>query len=86
MARPAMRDFAPWRRQPLTIPPNSLRTWLSLAVWESWMGVLVCGALASGIRLIATAPNNIVTVFDFTNCYARHRRAALQRVAYKAGR
>ena len=46
MARPTVRDFAPWRRQPLTIPPNTLRTWLALAVWELWMGVLLCGALA----------------------------------------
>lgn len=86
MARPAARDFAPWRQQPLTIPPNSVRTWLSLAVWESWMGVLVCGTLASGIRLIATAPSNIVTVFDLTQCYAAPPIIQpCERVAFKAG-
>jgi hypothetical protein len=86
MARPVMRDFAPWRRQPLTIPPNSLRSWLALAVWESWMGFLLCGALASGINLIATAPNNIVTVFDLTQCYSAPPVVQpCERVAYRAG-
>jgi hypothetical protein len=86
MARPTVPDFDPWRRQPLTIPPNTLRTWLALAVWELWMGVLLSGALASGIGLIATAPNNIVTVFDLTQCYASPPIVQpCERVAYKAG-
>ncbi len=71
MARPVLPEMSPWRRRPpLTIPPDSLRAWIRLAVWEFWMGMLVCGALVFGTRLIASAPDNIVTVFDFTNCYA----------------
>ena len=70
MARPTLPEMSPWRRRPLTIPPDSLRAWISLAVWEFWMGALVCGALLFGVRLIVTAPENVVTVFDFTNCYA----------------
>src|SRR4026207_1708662 len=86
MARPTVPDFAPWRRQPLTIPPNTVRTWLALAVWELWMGVLLSGALTVGIRLIATAPNNIVTVFDLTQCYASPPIVQpCERVASKAG-
>jgi hypothetical protein len=50
------------------------------------MGMLVCGALAFGTRLIATAPDQIVTVFDFTNCYAAPPIVQpCERVAYKAG-
>jgi hypothetical protein len=50
------------------------------------MGVVVCGTLALGIRLIVTAPNNIVTVFDLTQCYAAPPIVQpCERVAYKAG-
>ena len=39
-----------------------------------------------GTRLIATAPDNIVTVFDFTNCYAAPPIVQpCERVAYEAG-
>ena len=34
------------------------------------MGALLYAALSFGTRLIVTAPDSIVTVFDFTNCYA----------------
>ena len=50
------------------------------------MGVLVCAALGFGTRLIVTAPDSIVTVFDFTNCYAAPPIVQpCERVAYKAG-
>jgi hypothetical protein len=46
----------------------------------------VCGALAFGTRLIATAPDNIITVFDLTNCYAAPPvLLPCERVAYRAG-
>ena len=71
---------------PLTIPPDSWRAWVRLAVWEFWMGVLVCGALGFGTQLIVTAPEHIVTVFDFTNCYAAPLVIQpCERVAYRAG-
>jgi hypothetical protein len=86
MAAPVLPEMTPWKRRPLTIPPDSMRAWIRLVVWEFWMGVLVCGAVGSGARLIASAPEQIVTVFDFTNCYSA--AAVVQpceRVAYKAG-
>jgi hypothetical protein len=73
-------------RRALAIPPESMQDWVRLAVWEIWMGMLVCGALSVGTRLIATAPDHIVTVYDFTNCYAAAPIVQpCERVAYKAG-
>jgi hypothetical protein len=86
VARPTLQDVSPWRRRPLTIPPDSMRDWVRLAVWESWMGALVCGALVFGTRLIATAPGNMVTVVGFRNC--SEGPSAVQpceRVVYQAG-
>jgi len=86
MARRPLPEMSPWRRRSLTIPPDSLSAWVALAVWECWMGVLLCGALFFGTRLIVTAPDNIVTVFDFTNCYAVPRVVQpCERVAYRTG-
>ena len=86
MARPGLPEMSPWRRRSLTIPPDSMRDWISLAVWEVWMGMLLCGALGFGARLIATAPGEVVTVFDFTNCYAAPPIVQpCERVAYKVG-
>ena len=86
MARPVLPEMSPWRRRPLTIPPDSMQDWISLAVWEFWMGMLVCGALGFGTRLVAAAPDNIVTVFDFTNCYAVPPIVQpCERVAYRGG-
>jgi len=78
--------MSPWSRRPLRIPPDSMRDWARLAVWECWMGLLVCGALYFGIRLIVTAPENIVTVFDYTNCQAAAPGAPpCERVAFYTG-
>ena len=86
MARSRFPDLGPWRRYQLTIPPDSLHAWLTLAVWEFWMGVLVCAALGFGTQLIVTAPDSIVTVFDLTGCYATPPVAQpCERVAFKAG-
>lgn len=86
MARPGLPEISPWRRRALTIPPDSMQDWISLAAWEVWMGMLVCGALGFGTRLIATAPDEVVTVFDFTNCYAAPPIVQpCERVAYKVG-
>ena len=86
MADWRLRDISPWRRQALTIPPDSWRAWVRLGVWEFWMGVLVYGALSFGTQLIVTAPDSVVTVFDFTNCYAAPPVVQpCERVAYKAG-
>lgn len=86
MARPTWPDMGPWRRRALTIPPNSPVAWLRLAVWESWMGMLLCGALVFGVRLIVSAPRSIVTVFDFSRCYAAPPIVLpCERIAYRAG-
>ena len=74
-----------WRRTSI-IPPVSMEDWIRLAVWEFSMGMIVCGALVFGTRLIASAPDHIVTVYDFTNCYAAPPIVQpCERVAYKAG-
>ena len=86
MPGPVLPDMSPWKRRPLAIPPDSMGGWLRLAVWECWMGALVCGALLSGTRLILTAPRNIVTVYDFTRCYGgRPVVQPCERVLYRAG-
>jgi len=78
--------MTPWRRQSLTIPPESIRAWISLAVWEFWMGLLVCGTAGLGVRLIATAPASVITVFDFSKCYAPPPIVQpCERVAYRTG-
>ena len=86
MAWSGLPDLGPWRRHQLTIPPDSMHAWLALAVWEFWMGVLVCAALGFGTQLISTAPDGIVTVFDFTGCYSAPPVAQpCERVAFRAG-
>ena len=85
MAQRKVPGMSPWRRHQLTIPPSSLSDWVQLAVWEFWMGILVYGALSFGMRLIVSAPDSIVTVFDFTNCYAAPVVLPCERVAYRAG-
>jgi hypothetical protein len=86
MAWSRLPDLSPWRRYQLTIPPDSLHAWVTLAMWEFWMGVLVCAALGFGTQLIVTAPDSIVTVFDLTGCYSAPPVAQpCERVAFKAG-
>jgi hypothetical protein len=89
MASRARPDMSPWRRltrRPLTIPPDSTPEWIRLVLWECWIGTLVGCALVFGTRLIVTAPDHIVTVFDFSKCYAAPPLVQpCERVAYKAG-
>jgi len=81
-----MPETNPWKRRQLTIPPDSARAWFRLAVWEFGMGALVCSALVFGTRLIMSAPDNIVTVFDLRNCYAAPPVAQpCEQVAYRVG-
>jgi hypothetical protein len=89
MAKRTLPDMSPWRRlarHPLTIPPDSMQAWIRLVLWECWIGILVCCALVFGTRLIVTAPDHIVTVFDFSKCYAAPPLVQpCERVAYRAG-
>jgi len=79
-------EISPWRRRGLKIPPDSLRAWVRLGTWEFAMGVLLYLVLVFGIQLIASAPQSVVTVFDFTNCYAPPPVALpCERVVYRVG-
>jgi len=50
------------------------------------MGVLVYAVFRFSTHLVASAPQSIVTVFDFTNCYAAPPVALpCERVAYRVG-
>src|SRR5262245_62091838 len=88
MPKPNWRlpELSPWRGRALTIPPDSWRAGVRLAVWEFWMGLLLSGAVLFGAKLIAAAPDNIVTIFDFTNCYAAPPiPQPCERIVYRAG-
>src|SRR5262245_34666456 len=86
MARYVWPEMSPWRRRSLTIPPDSWDAWARLAAWELWMGMLLGAALIFGAGLIAAAPRNVVTVMDFTGCYAVPPvLQPCERVAYRAG-
>jgi hypothetical protein len=85
MAGVTLPDMRPWGRRPLTIPPNSLNAWFQLAVWEIWMGVLICLILAAGILLVVSSPHRIVAVLDLTNCYAHPVAIPCERIIYQGG-
>ena len=86
MAGVTLPDMRPWGRHPLTIPPNSRSAWMRLAMWELWMGMLVCVTAALGVYLIATSPTRIVAVADLTNCYAPPPVALpCERMVYRGG-
>ena len=79
-------EVSPWRRRGLKIPPDSFREWVRLGTWEFGMGVLLYVVFYVGTQLIASAPHSIVTVFDFTNCYAAPPvTLPCERVAYRVG-
>jgi hypothetical protein len=81
-----LQDMRPWGRGALTIPPTSRSAWIQLAIWEIWMGMLVCLTLGLGLYLIATSPNRIVAVVDLTNCYAPPPVALpCERMVYRGG-
>jgi hypothetical protein len=79
-------DMRPWGRRPLTIPPNSASAWISLAVWELWMGMLISVILALGVTLIIRSPGRIVAVPDLSNCYAPPPvTLPCERILYRGG-
>ena len=69
----------------LVFPPDSWRAWVRLAVWEFWMGGLVCGALLFAVSQISTAPDHIVTVDGFNNCTADRVGQPCQHFVYRMG-
>lgn len=70
MAGLPLHEMTPWNRRSLTIPPNSRQAWVRLAIWELWMGVLLCSIVAFGALLIATAPDRLITVQVYAGCHA----------------
>lgn len=86
MARGVINEITPWRRRSLTIPPDSLRAWVHLAIWEAWMGMLFCGFLAMGVGLLATSPDRLITVEDLSRCYASPPVVLpCERIVYRTG-
>jgi hypothetical protein len=86
MAGVPLPEMSPWKPRSLTIPPNSIQAWLRLAVWELWMGMLVCVTLGLGVHLIVTSPSRIVAVADLTNCYGPLPVAVpCERILYRRG-
>jgi hypothetical protein len=85
MAAYRLPEMSPWRRRPLTIPPDSADAWVRIVVWECWMGILVYAAIRVAAHLIVTAPDSIITVFDLKNCYAAPVVLPCERVTYRAG-
>ena len=89
MPRPkwaAPPEISPWRLRGLTIPPDSLQSWIRLGTWEFGMGVILYVILVFGTQLIASAPHSVVTVFDLRTCYAAPPVALpCERVAYRTG-
>jgi len=65
-----LHEMTPWNRRPLTIPPDSRQAWVQLAIWELWMGVLLCSIVAFGALLIVTAPDRLITVQVYAGCHA----------------
>jgi len=79
-------DVRPWGRRSLVIPPNSVNGWFQLAIWELWMGMLVCLVFGLGVYLIATSPNQIVTVSDLSPCYGPPPvPSPCERIVYRGG-
>jgi len=79
-------DMRPWGRRPLTIPPHSTSAWVQLAVYEIWIGTLVCVFLGLGVSLITSSPHHIVTVSDLSNCYGPPPVALpCERIVYRGG-
>jgi hypothetical protein len=86
VAQLPLPEMSPWKPRSLTIPPNSMQAWLRLAIWELWMGTLVCGVLGLGVFLISLAPDRIVAVADLTNCYGPPPvPIPCERIVYRGG-
>ncbi len=78
--------ITPWRVRSLTIPPKSFMDWLRLAVWECWMGSLVCALLWAGGAMITTSPDRIITAEDLSGCYASPPVVRpCERIVYRTG-
>jgi len=81
-----MPEMSPWKPRGLVFPPLSARAWIRLAVWELWMGMLLCIVVGFGVFLIVTSPTRLIVVRDFSDCYAPDAVALkCERIAYSSG-
>jgi hypothetical protein len=86
VAQRTLPEMSPWKPRSLTIPPNSKEAWTLLALWELWMGMLLCVTAGLGLLLIITSPDRIVTVPDLTACYGPPPVAVpCERIVYRGG-
>lgn len=86
MAAGSVHELSLWRRRTLTIPPNSVHAWIQFAVWEIWIGMLLCVVFGFGISLIATSPDRIFVVSDLSHCYAPPPlMLPCERIVYRGG-
>jgi hypothetical protein len=86
MAGVTPSDMRPWGRRALIIPPRSARDWMQFAMWELWMGMLLCAGFALGASLIVTSSGHIAVVSDFTNCYLQPPVGSpCERIVYQGG-
>lgn len=86
MARGSLGENSPWRRRSLAVPPETWQEWMHLALWELWMGMLICGFLSLGAGMVATAPDRIITAEDLSGCYANPPlQRPCERIVYRTG-
>ena len=78
-------ELTSWKGRGLTFPPDSLHAWVRLAVWEFWMGMIICGAVVFGLQQIVSAPDHIVNVDGFNNCTAERLGQPCQHLVYRMG-
>jgi hypothetical protein len=84
MARGRASNPDPWTRRGF-IPPDSVRAWIKVGLWELWMGMLLCGLISFGALLIVTSPDRIITVEDLSSCYATTVVLPCERIVYRTG-
>ena len=82
----SLPEMSPFNRRALTIPPSSRDAWIRLAVWQLWVGMLICIILGFGVLLIASAGDRVFAVSDFSNCYGPPPVALpCERIVYRGG-
>jgi hypothetical protein len=84
LAGVTLPDMRPFGRRPLTIPPDSPEAWLRLALWEIWMGMLLCAFVGFAALLIVSSYDRVTTLSDFSAC-SDTDTLACKRLFYRGG-
>jgi hypothetical protein len=66
----SLHELTPWNRRQQAIPPDTPQAWARLAIWQLWMGALLCAIVGFGTMLVVTAPDRLIVVQDYGNCFA----------------